>query len=192
MYAIIRTGGKQYTVKPGDVVQVGKLEQDLGSEFSISEVLLIGGDNTQIGAPLVKDATVTVVVTKQAKTRKLDVFKKKRRHSYRKWNTHRQDFTELFVKGISFGGKTAKAETEPKVSDVAAQRVERIQQKQADSRARAEARGEVAETLKAEAKKSVAKKKTAKKAAPKKAGKKTVAKKKTGAKKTAKKTSKKA
>src|SRR5262245_54812612 len=119
MYAVIRTGGKQYTVKPGDVLQVGKLERNLGAEFTITDVLLIGGETTLVGAPIVKDAAVTVVVTKQAKTRKIDVFKKKRRHSYRKHNTHRQDFTELFVKSIAAGGKTEKTDATPNIVDVA-------------------------------------------------------------------------
>ncbi|MFN9068041.1 MAG: 50S ribosomal protein L21, partial [Bdellovibrionales bacterium] len=64
MYAIIRSGGKQYTVKPGDVLQVEKLDQALGSEFDINEVLMIGGDAVHTGQPLVKNAKVTAVVTK--------------------------------------------------------------------------------------------------------------------------------
>lgn len=187
MYAIIRTGGKQYTVKPGDVLQVDKLEKDLGAEFTISDVLLVGGETTLIGQPVVKDAAVTVVVTKQAKTRKVDVFKKKRRHSYRKHNTHRQDFTELFVKAISAGGKSAKADATPNVVDVAAQREARIKTKQEDARARRENKG-TSETLKTEAQKATAKK-PAKKAAAKGGAKKKTAKK-GGAKKAAKKTKK--
>ena len=62
MYAIISTGGKQYKVQPGDVVQVEKLENDLGSEFEINDVLLVGGETTLVGQPLVKNAKVTVVV----------------------------------------------------------------------------------------------------------------------------------
>lgn len=195
MYAIIRTGGKQYTVKPGDVVQVPKLANDLGSEVEISDVLLIGGDNATVGTPLVKDAKVTVVITKQGKTRKIDVFKKKRRQSYRNWNTHRQEFTEIFVKSITApGGKVEKTDEEPKVKDVAKARAERIANKQAAARARREDK-EARSTMKkpASAKKAAApaKKKVAKKAATKKSGKKVATKKKV-AKKTAKKTSKKA
>ncbi len=109
MYAIIRTGGKQYKVQAGDVLQVDKLEQALGAEFEINEVLMVGGDTATLGQPLVKGATVTAVVTKQAKTRKLIVFKKKRRQGYRKLNTHKQEFTEIFVKAItSPDGKVAK------------------------------------------------------------------------------------
>lgn len=190
MYAIIRTGGKQYTVQPGDVLQVAKIDKDLGAEFDIKEVLMVGGDSTHMGQPTVANAAVTVVVTKQAKTRKLLVFKKKRRHSYRKFNTHRQEFTELFVKAISGpDGKSAKTDEKPVVKDMATLRTERIQSKQEARRARVEAKGEAAETLKHEAKKAVAKKKVAKKAAPKKGGKAKTAKKAGAAK--AKKTTKK-
>lgn len=190
MYAIIRTGGKQYTVKPGDVVQVEKLERDLGAEFDIKDVLMVGGDTTHVGQPLVSNAKVTVVVTKQSQTRKVVVFKKKRRHSYRKFNTHRQEFTELFVKSItSPDGKMEKTEDQPQVVDVAATRIERVKAKQEARRERVEKRGEPAETLKAKTKKAPAKKKVAKKASASKGKGKTA--KKSGAKKAAKKTTKK-
>ncbi len=187
MYAIIRTGGKQYKVQAGDVLQVEKLEQDLGKEFDITEVLMIGGDAAVIGQPVVKNAKVTVVVTKQARTRKVIVFKKKRRQGYRRFNTHKQDFTEIFVKTItSPDGKSVKAETTPNVVDMMAARTQRIADKQADRKARAEAAvgggKAAAETLKTEAKK-VAKKKVAKKATAKKATKKPASK--AGAKKKA-------
>jgi large subunit ribosomal protein L21 len=197
MYAIIKTGGKQYKVQAGDVLQVEKLENDLGSEFKIDEVLLVGGDKTHVGSPTVKNASVTVVVTKQARTRKVIVFKKRRRHSYRRFGTHKQDFTELFVKAItSPDGQTSKTDTAPVVKDIAALRAERIQNKVEDSRARAEAGvglGRAAAhgvTKEAPAKKAAAPKKkaTAKKAAPKKATSKRSAK--TAAKKAAKKTKK--
>jgi len=188
MYAIIRTGGKQYKVQAGDVLQVEKLEQDLGKEFNITEVLMIGGEAAVIGQPLVKNATVTVVVTKQARTRKVIVFKKKRRQGYRRFNTHKQDFTEIFVKAITFpDGKSVKAETTPNVVDVAAARTQRIADKQADRKARAEAAvgggKAAAETLKTEAKKVAKKKVVAKKATAKKATKKPASK--AGAKKKA-------
>lgn len=185
MYAIIRTGGKQYTVKPGDVLQVEKLDKELGSEFDINEVLLVGGEATHTGQPLVKNAKVTVVVTKQAKTRKVLVFKKKRRHSYRKFKTHRQLFTELFVKSISSpDGKVAKTDATPNVIDVAQVREEKAQARVDARIARVSSKGEVAAEPKA--KKAPAKKAAPKKAAAKKGGaKKTAAKKKT-AKKTTK------
>ena len=185
MYAVIRTGGKQYKVQAGDVIQVEKLAQDLGAEFDINEVLLVGGETTLVGQPLVKGAKVTAVVTKQAKTRKLIVFKKKRRQGYRKLNTHKQEFTEIFVKAItSPDGKVAKADTTPVVKDMAAIRTEKIAAKVAARKERVENKGAAVETVKKEAKKVV------KKTAAKKTVKKTV--KKAGAKKVAKKTTKKA
>ncbi|KYG66651.1 50S ribosomal protein L21 [Bdellovibrio bacteriovorus] len=189
MYAIIRTGGKQYKVQAGDVVQVDKVAQDLGAEFVINEVLLVGGETATLGSPLVKGASVTVVVTKQAKTRKQIVFKKKRRQGYRKFATHKQEFSELFIKAISFDGKTAKAEGSANVVDVKAVRAEKAQARVADRKERAENKSKgTAEVVKKAAKK-VAKKKVAKKAVKKTAKKAT----KTGAKKkAAKKTSKKA
>lgn len=194
MYAVIRTGGKQYKVQAGDVVQVEKLDQKLGSEFEINEVLMVGGETTHVGQPLVKGAKVTVVVTKQAKTRKVLIFKKKRRQGYRRLKSHRQEFTELFVKAItSPDGKVAKTDAQANVVDVAAQRAGRIVQKQADRKARVEGQIGQGRAAKAETKKASAK--VAKKKVAKKVAKKTGAKKATGkkvAKKAAKKTSKKA
>jgi len=193
MYAIIRTGGKQYTVKPGDIVHVEKLDNQLGSEFDINDVLLVGGEKTHVGTPLVKNAKVTVVVTKQAKNRKVIVFKKKRRQSYRKFKTHRQPFTALFVKSITNpDGQVVKSDEQPRVMDMAEIRAERIQSKVDAKRERLNNKGETSaeEVVKKVAKKAAPKKKVAKKAAgAKSAAKKT---KKSGAKKTAKKTSKKA
>ena len=190
MYAVIRTGGKQYTVKPGDVLHVELLDKALGAEFDISDVLLVGGDATHIGQPLVKNAKVTVVVTKQAKARKVIVFKKKRRHSFRKFKTHRQHFTELFVKSItSPDGKVEKTQDQPNVVDVAQKRQDRITSKMEARRERVENKETSSETLEAVAKKAPAKKKVVKKAAAKTAGKKPS---KTAAKKTAKKANKKA
>lgn len=191
MYAVIRTGGKQYRVQPGDVLQVEKLEKDLGSEFDISEVLAIGGDAQHLGNPLVKNAKVTVVVTKQARSRKVIVFKKNRRHGYRKFKTHKQNFTELFVKSItSPNGQTAKTDSEPKVIDMAKARAERIETKVSERIERAESKigsGRAAEKVAKKPVKKVAKKATAKKTAAKKPAKKVAAKK-----KVAKKTTKKA
>lgn len=195
MYAIIRTGGKQYRVQAGDVLQVDKLDQDLGAEFKITEVLMMGGDANHIGLPLVKDAFVTAVVTKQAKSRKKIVFKKKRRQGYRRLHNHKQEFTELFIKAIGApGGKTFNAESQPNVTDVKALRLQRIEDKQAARKERAEAaikanRGASTEAVaepKAKTSKKVAKKATAKKATKKAPAKKAATK------KVAKKTSKKA
>lgn len=185
MFAIIRSGGKQYRVQPGDVIRVEKIENALGSEFVSTEVLMIGGDTASIGAPLVKDASVTLVVTKQTKDKKVIVFKKKRRQGYRKFATHRQPFTELFVKAISMGGKTTKADSNANVIDVDQARKDKIA-------ARTEAKKAALDNKSADAPKAAKKtavKKVAKKAPAKKSG---AAKKKAGAKKSGKKVAKKA
>ncbi len=183
MYAIIRTGGKQYKVQPGDVIRVEKLENELGTEFDVTDVLMVGGEAASVGTPLVKGAKVTVVVTKQTKDRKVIIFKKKRRQGYRRFKTHRQQFTELFVKAISLDGKTAKADSQANVIDVDQSRMDRIAARTTEKRAALENK-----EVRAEKK---AKKPTAKKAPTKKATAKKSAAKKGGAKKAAKKTAKK-
>lgn len=100
MYAIIRTGGKQYTVAAGDKIFVEKLDKEIGSTFDIEEVLFVGGEKTIVGKPLVEGAKVTVEVKRQSKDKKVLVFKKKRRQNYRRLNGHRQPKTELIIKEI--------------------------------------------------------------------------------------------
>ncbi|MBC7753746.1 MAG: 50S ribosomal protein L21 [Moraxellaceae bacterium] len=188
MYAIIKTGGKQYKVQAGDILQVEKLDQDLGSTITIGEVLMVGGDKTHVGSPLVKNASVTAVITKQARTRKVYVFKKKRRQSYRRFGTHKQSFTELFITGItSPDGQSSKTDVKPVIKDMDAVRNERIQTKISDSRMRAEltigknVKPEIVAKPKVKKiahKKAAAKKATAKKAPSKRAAKKATTKKK--------------
>jgi large subunit ribosomal protein L21 len=122
MFAIIRTGGKQYRVQPGDHLKVEKLEgHKVGSEVEISEVLFIGGEQPQFGSPLLSGAKVGVVVTQQDKHGKILVFKKKRRKGYRRMKGHRQPFTEIFVKFIAPpGGKKVSADSEPRIIDTEA------------------------------------------------------------------------
>ncbi|MBX7232434.1 MAG: 50S ribosomal protein L21 [Bdellovibrionales bacterium] len=117
MYAIIRSGGKQYKVQPGDVVRLEKLEADLGQELQITEVLAISGDSMIVGEPIVKDAKVTLVVTNQKKAPKIIIFKKKRRQGYRRLTGHRQPYTEVFVKSISGPSGEVSAETRAQVFD---------------------------------------------------------------------------
>lgn len=191
MYAVITTGGKQYRVQAGDVLQVEKINPpvDLGQEIEIHDVLMIGGEKSYVGAPTLKDAKVTVVVTKQAKTRKVFVFKKKRRQGYRKFKTHRQEFTELFVKAITTpDGKTEVTDLQANVVDVAAQREAHVQAKRDEKLARLSKDKSVTEE--AAPKKAAAPKKKAK--VVKKAVQGTAPKRKTAAKKAVKKTAKKA
>lgn len=100
MYAVIRTGGKQYRVKAGDVLKIEKIEKSLGEEFDLSDVLMISGESSHVGSPLVKDGKVTVVVTQQSKSPKIIIFKRRRRQGYRRLTGHRQPYTEIFVKSI--------------------------------------------------------------------------------------------
>ena len=101
MYAIILSGGKQYRVQAGDRLRVEKLQQDLGTEFDLTDILLIGGDKTFVGKPVVENAKVTALVTKQDRASKVLILKKKRRQGYRRFKGHRQSFTELFIKKIT-------------------------------------------------------------------------------------------
>jgi large subunit ribosomal protein L21 len=189
MYAIIRAGGKQYKVKPGDVLRVEKFEGELGSELELTEVLMVGGEKLFVGEPTLAQATVTVVVTNQQRGPKLVIFKKKRRQGYRRMGGHRQPYTELFIKAITNPeGQTAKADSQAQVfsPEKKAQKVEKT--KEVRLKAKQEKRSDKEEAAPARKAKATAKKK-----AP--AKKKAVAKKKTAAKKkttTTKKVAKKA
>ena len=101
MYAVVETGGKQYKVKSGDTLRVEKLEGDIGSEITLDKVLLAGtGDKVKTGAPYVKGATVAAKIVEQHRTRKVIVFKYKRRKGYRVKRGHRQHYTALRIGDI--------------------------------------------------------------------------------------------
>ena len=99
MYAVIKTGGKQYRVEKNDILEVELLEAKKGDKVSL-EVLLLGGDTPKIGAPTVAGATVSAEVVDQIKDDKVIVFKKKRRQNYRRKNGHRQNLTVLKITDI--------------------------------------------------------------------------------------------
>ncbi len=102
MYAVIRTGGKQYRVQEGDVLSVERLPGDVGSTIAFDDVLLVGeGADVTIGAPTVAGAVVNAEITLQARARKIIVFKFKRRKNYKRKKGHRQYFTRVQVKSIS-------------------------------------------------------------------------------------------
>jgi large subunit ribosomal protein L21 len=101
MYAVIRTGGKQYRVTQGDTLRVEKLAGDVGASVTFEEVLLIGGDNVNVGKPLVSGAKVSAEITAQDRAKKIIVFKMRRRKNYRRKNGHRQAYTEVKITGIS-------------------------------------------------------------------------------------------
>jgi len=102
MFAVIKTGGKQYRVAPGQIVQVEKIEADKGTTVSFDQVLMIGKDEgVEIGRPTLTAATVTGEVLGQIRGPKLIVFKKKRRKGYRKKTGHRQSLTVIRIKEIA-------------------------------------------------------------------------------------------
>lgn len=101
MYAVIKTGGKQYRVSEGDRIRVEKLPGAVGDSIELPEVLMIGGDKVAIGAPRVEGAKVAAQIIGQGRGKKIIVFKIKRRKGYRRKAGHRQPFTELKVTGIS-------------------------------------------------------------------------------------------
>lgn len=100
MYAVIRTGGKQYRVSEGDKLRVERLPGDVGSSIAIEDVLMIGGDSPKVGAPTVSGAKVTAEIVAQDRAKKVIVFKFKRRKNYRRKRGHRQHYTEIKVTGI--------------------------------------------------------------------------------------------
>ena len=102
MYAVIRSGGKQYRVSQGGSVRVEKLEGEVGSSVTLADVLMIGGEgDIKIGTPTVDGAQVTGTIVDQGRGKKIRVFKMKRRKGYRRAQGHRQDYTEIRVDGIS-------------------------------------------------------------------------------------------
>ena len=101
MYAVIKTGGKQYRVSEGDRLRVEKLEGAEGDFVQLNEVLMLGGERVSIGSPLVPGASVAAQITAQGRGKKVIVFKMRRRKRYRRKNGHRQPFTELTVTNIT-------------------------------------------------------------------------------------------
>ena len=101
MYAVIRTGGKQYRVSEGDRVRVEKLAGDVGSTIVLDDVLMLGGETVSIGKPVLAGAKVTATITGQDRAKKIIVFKFRRRKNYRRKNGHRQPYTELKITGVS-------------------------------------------------------------------------------------------
>ena len=98
MYAIVKTGGKQYRVQPGDVVRLESLEAPVGSRVTLGEVLLLGGDKgIQVGSPRVESASVQGTVVEQGRGAKIRVFKYKKRKHYRRTKGHRQSFTAVRI-----------------------------------------------------------------------------------------------
>jgi len=102
MYAVIKTGGKQYRVAAGEKLKVERLAADVGAQIKLDQVLAVGdGDNLKIGKPLVAGASVDATVVSHGLGDKVHIFKMRRRKHYRKSQGHRQAFTEIQINGIS-------------------------------------------------------------------------------------------
>ncbi|MBB4303550.1 ribosomal protein L21 [Rhodobium orientis] len=114
MFAVIKTGGKQYHVAPEDVIRIEKVAGDAGETVTFGEVLLVGGDGEpQVGAPMVEGASVTGEIVEQARTRKIIIFKKRRRKNSRRRNGHRQHQTVVRITDILTAGAKAKKAAKP-------------------------------------------------------------------------------
>lgn len=101
MYAIVRTGGKQYQVACGDQLRVEKMAGQVGENIDLADVLMVvDGENVQIGRPVLENAKVTAKIAEQGRAKKVIVFKKKRRKGYRLKQGHRQSYTALKIEQI--------------------------------------------------------------------------------------------
>jgi len=101
MYAVIKTGGKQYKISEGDLLKVEKIDGETGDIIELKEVLMIAdGDEIEIGTPVLSNASVVSEIVKHGKAKKIIVFKSKRRKGYRKKQGHRQLYTNLMIKEI--------------------------------------------------------------------------------------------
>jgi large subunit ribosomal protein L21 len=102
MYAIIETGGKQYRVQPGELLQIESLPGEVGEVVELKQVRLIQGDNgLLVGKPWVEQGRVKAEITRQGRTRSMMIFKKKRRKNYRRTKGHRQKFTQVRITDIA-------------------------------------------------------------------------------------------
>lgn len=102
MYAVVKTGGKQYKVAVGEKIKVEQIPADVDAQVTLNEVLLIAdGDNLSVGAPLVAGASVVATVVSHGRGEKIRIFKMRRRKHYQKRQGHRQNFTELRIDAIN-------------------------------------------------------------------------------------------
>ena len=165
MYALVRTGGKQYRVAKDDTILVERIAADEGAEVILDDVVMLGdGDKVTIGTPRVEGAAVSATVVSQTRGPKIIIFRRKRRKNHRRTQGHRQDLTLLKINAIAEDGKSLKPKAAPAKKAAAKKAAPKEEAKVAPKRAEAKAAPK-----KAAAKKTAAKKATAKKAAAKKA-----------------------
>jgi large subunit ribosomal protein L21 len=102
MYAVIKTGGKQYRVAAGEKLKIEQIPAEVGAAITLDQVLMVGeGESVKVGAPLVAGASVQATVLAQGRHPKVKIFKMRRRKHYQKHQGHRQNFTEIRIVGIS-------------------------------------------------------------------------------------------
>ncbi|MCZ4304946.1 50S ribosomal protein L21 [Zoogloeaceae bacterium G21618-S1] len=102
MYAVIKTGGKQYRVSAGQKIKVEQMPADVGSEITLDQILMVGeGESVKIGTPVIEGATVKATVLSQGRHDKVKIFKMRRRKHYIKHQGHRQNYTEIRIDTIS-------------------------------------------------------------------------------------------
>ena len=158
MYAVLKTGGKQYKVSQNDVIIVDRLSGESGAKINLDKVLMIGeGENTTVGTPIIEGALVSAEVLEHKRGDKITVFKKKRRKNYRRTIGHRQELTVLRITNILAAGekkpvaKKTKAESKTDTS------------KKTKSKVKAQAKADTSKADAAKAKRSPSKKTAAKK-----------------------------
>ena len=174
MYAVFRSGGKQYRAAKGDVLRLEKIEAAEGATIKFDQVLLLGeGSDIKVGSPTLAGSSVSGKVVRQGKSKKVPVVKFKRRQNYLRQGSHRQFFTEVEITGITGAGAKAAA---PKAEAAEKPTAKKVAKKAAAKKAAGTAAHKPA-AKKPAAKKAAAKKPAAKKTAAKKTAKKKVAKK---------------
>ena len=173
MYALVRTGGKQYRVAKDDTILVERIAADEGAEVILDDVVMLGdGDKVTIGTPRVEGAAVSATVVSQTRGPKIIIFRRKRRKNHRRTQGHRQDLTLLKINAIAEDGKSLKPKAAPAKKAAAKEEAapKAAAKKAAAKKAAPKAEAKAA-PKKAAAKKTAAKKATAKKADAKKAAK---------------------
>ena len=171
MYALVRTGGKQYRVAKDDTILVERISADEGAEIILDDIVMLGdGDKVTIGTPRVEGAAVSATVVRQTRGPKIIIFRRKRRKNHRRTQGHRQDLTLLKINAIAEDGKALAPKAAPKkaAAKSEAKAEAKAAPKKAAAKAEAKAAPKKAAAKKAPAKKAAAKKATAKKAAAKK------------------------
>tara|TARA_B100000927_G_scaffold274776_1_gene254245 strand:+ start:1243 stop:1776 length:534 start_codon:yes stop_codon:yes gene_type:complete len=174
MYALVKTGGKQYRVAKDDKILVERIAADEGAEIILDDIIMLGdGDKVTVGTPRVDGAAVSAKVVRQTRGPKIIIFRRKRRKNHRRTQGHRQDLTLLQITGIAENGASLKPKAAPAKkaapkAEAKAAPKKAAAAKTAAPKAEAKAAPKKAAAKKTAAKKTAAKKATAKKAAAKK------------------------